>query len=293
MYYQVMHRTAYAYSFAVFLEPHVIRLRPRCDGTQTLMSFDLRVKPTPSGLTECSDLEGNATAQVWFEGPTDTLEIVTAFEVETLRPNPFDYVLLEVPVQTLPMIYARELEAPLSLYRSTSALHETVDQFARAVAKEVDGRTVPFLTQLSRRIYDTCKCVIREEGEAQLSEVTLAAREGSCRDLAVLFISACRVQGIAARFVSGYQEGVADQEKRELHAWAEVYLPGGGWRGYDPTHGLAVAERHIVLAVGLTPLLAAPITGSFRGTGAMAKMAADIELKLKEKNGSKGRRRRS
>ena len=293
MHYQVTHRTAYAYSSKVFLEPHVVRLRPRCDGTQRLVRFDLRVKPKLTGLTECSDLEGNATAQVWFEDQTDTLEIVTSFEVETLRTNPFDYVLPEVPVHTLPMIYTRELQSPLALYCSTSGLHETVIQFARTVAQEVDERTVPFLTQLSRRIYDACECVVREEGEAQLSEVTLAAKEGSCRDLAVLFISACRAQGIAARFVSGYQEGVADQEKRELHAWAEVYLPGGGWRGYDPTHGLAVADRHIVLAAGLTPLLAAPITGSFRGTGATAKMAADIEIKLEEKTGSKGHRRGS
>jgi len=288
MYYRVKHRTVYAYSAAVFLEPHVIRLRPRCDGTQRLMRFNLRVKPQPAGLTECSDLEGNSTAQIWFEDVTDTLEIVTAFEIETLRWNPFDYLLTESSAYTLPMSYAGELESLLSLYRSTSGLHETVIQFARAVAEEVNEQTGPFLTELSRRIYNTCECVVREEGDAQFSEVTLAAKEGSCRDLAVLFISACRAQGIAARFVSGYQEGVADQEKRELHAWAEVYLPGGGWRGYDPTHGLAVADRHIVLAVGPTPLLAAPVTGRFRGTGATAKMSADIELNLKDTNPRKG-----
>lgn len=96
-------------------------------------------------------------------------------------------------------------------------------------------------------------------------------------------MDACRAVGLGARFVSGYQEGDPEQERRDLHAWAEVYLPGGGWRGYDPTHGLAVADRHVALAAGMRPALAAPITGTFRGTGASSRMQTDIKINVSDR----------
>jgi transglutaminase-like putative cysteine protease len=125
-----------------------------------------------------------------------------------------------------------------------------------------------------------CEVTIREESEPQAPGMILAQRYGACRDLAVLFMDACRALGLGARFVSGYQEGDPDQEGRRLHAWAEVYIPGGGWRGYDPTHGPAVADRHVAVAAGMHPTFAAPITGTFRGTGVSSRMQADIQLSV-------------
>jgi transglutaminase-like putative cysteine protease len=154
-----------------------------------------------------------------------------------------------------------------------------VDRFAETIAREVDGRTLPFLTALCGRIHDTCAYVIREDGDPLPGEETLARGAGSCRDLAVLFMDACRARGIAARFVSGYQEGRSPQDRSDMHAWSEVYLPGGGWRGYDPTLGLAVADRHIALASAAVPQLAAPISGSFRGADVSTSFQAKIEIR--------------
>ncbi len=106
-----------------------------------------------------------------------------------------------------------------------------------------------------------------------------ARKEGSCRDLAVLFIETCRSVGIAARFVSGYHTVQPWQGARQLHAWAEIFLPGAGWRGYDPSQGLAVADQHIAIAAGATPQLAAPVTGSFRGNGVQSSFTAEIEIR--------------
>ena len=105
-------------------------------------------------------------------------------------------------------------------------------------------------------------------------------RTGACRDLTVLFMECCRSLGLAARFVSGYQEGDKGTDRRYMHAWAEVYLPGGGWRGFDPTHGIAVTDRHVAVASGPTPATAAPISGTFRGTGAIARMEAALRIEV-------------
>jgi transglutaminase-like putative cysteine protease len=133
---------------------------------------------------------------------------------------------------------------------------------------------------LNQRIYDLVKVVIREDGEAYAPDETLRRREGACRDLAWLFVACCREAGLAARFVSGYQAGDPDTKDRYLHAWAEVYLPGGGWSGFDPTLGLAVADQHVVIAAAATPAGAAPVCGSFRGTGATAQMKTTISVEV-------------
>ena len=116
-------------------------------------------------------------------------------------------------------------------------------QYAKSVAAGAQWNTLSFLLALSRQIFQTCRQVIRPYGPPWPSDQTLSSQEGSCRDLAVLFCDACRVMGIAARFVSGYECASADRQDSYMHAWAEVYLPGIGWRGYDPSRGLAVSNR--------------------------------------------------
>lgn len=115
---------------------------------------------------------------------------------------------------------------------------------------------------------------------AQEPEETLSRMKGTCRDFVVLFAEACRSLGFAARFVSGYTQGDLDNAENYLHAWAEVYLPGGGWRGYDPTLGLAVADQHIALTSGASPLQAAPVSGSFRGTEATATIKYNLTISV-------------
>jgi transglutaminase-like putative cysteine protease len=277
MLFEGTHTTTYRYSQPVLLEPHLLRLRPRSEGVQRLRHFALHLEPQPAGLSESRDVEGNDVTLVWFAGVTDIFRVTSSFVVETQRRNPFDYIMTDPSADTLPFAYAEDLVQSVALYCLSEEADESVAQFAHSLADEVGRKTLPFLTTLARRIAEMMTYTVRETGDPQPAGVTLAGRQGSCRDLAVLFIETCRALGLAARFVSGYQEGTPSQEPR-LHAWAEVYVPGGGWRGYDPTLGLAVADRHVTLAAGRTPQLTAPITGSFRGTGISASMQIDIRL---------------
>ncbi len=280
MFFEIAHTTTYTFSRPVFLEPHTFRLRPRCDGSQRLIRADLQIEPRPAGLSESLDVEGNSVAHALFDGLTEALRATSQCEIETLRVNPFDYIISHPSVARLPAEYPDDLRLSMTPYCSRDRSDDGVVRFANSIADEVDRQTLPFLAALNRRVFEMCRVRIREEGEPQTPEETLAHRRGACRDLAVLFMDACRALGLAARFVSGYQAGDPDEERRDLHAWAEVYLPGGGWRGYDPTHGLAVADRHVAVAAGMRPGGAAPITGTFRGTGVSSRMQAEIKIGL-------------
>jgi len=277
MIYEIQHSTTYTYSRAVFLEPHTFRFRPRSDGAQNLLQFELRVEPKPSALTEYLDAEGNTVAHAWFEGTTPTLSIVTRSKVETVRANPFDFIT-DTALTQLPLRYDPGTERKLSDYLEREEESTSVDQFARALASGSAMDLQKFLAQLTTKLYERTKAVIREHGDPVPPSVTLGESVGTCRDLSVLFMDICRVMGIASRFVSGYQEGDANQDQRDLHAWAEVYLPGGGWRGFDPTHGLAVSDRHIAISASARAVDSSPVTGTFRGTGATARLETHIHM---------------
>jgi transglutaminase-like putative cysteine protease len=273
----VTHTTAYRYSTPVSLRPHVFRLRPRCDGAVRLLDYKLEIEPKPSALAECLDAETNSVTHAWFIATTERLTITSKFEVETLQTNPFDY-LLASSAQTFPFPYPGDLPSGLACYCSRQERDDTILDFAGEIAEAADWRTLDFLTALNDTIYKTCTRIIREKGGPQPPVVTLHERRGSCRDLTVLFIEACRAFGIAARFVSGYQKYGTDPARRHMHAWPEVFLPGGGWRGYDPTHGLAVADLHVAVAACWQPLGAAPISGAFCSNGASSTMEVYVEI---------------
>jgi transglutaminase-like putative cysteine protease len=155
---------------------------------------------------------------------------------------------------------------------------DSVTSFAESVRREVHAKTIPFLTTLNQRIAQRCRPAVRLEGDPQSPAFTLREGTGACRDLAVLFIDACRAVGLAARFVSGYYGGPTQVEQRYLHAWAEVFLPGAGWRGFDPLQGLAVADQHVPVAAAATPQAAAPIDGSLRRSGVAATLDVDLQI---------------
>ncbi len=273
----IVHSTVYAYASPVFLEPHTFRLRPREDGSQRLSAYMLSVSPAPAGQAQCLDHDGNVIIQAWFDGSTTELSLQTSFEIETLRENPFDFLLAPTD-RALPMRYTEFLRAPLLSYRHEDS-PPAIREFAESVAAEADWKTMPFLSALNLRINAATRQVVRHEGAPLPPEVTLRTQEGSCRDLAVLFCAACRSVGLAARFVSGYERDSAAVDEGDLHAWAEVYLQGGGWRGYDPSRGLAVGLSHVTVAAAASPLLAAPVTGSYRGQ-AKATMHFSISMQV-------------
>lgn len=287
MLYHICHSTNYTYTQPVFLKPHTLRLRPRCDSWQKLYSFALTVEPEPVQVSQFTDLDGNAIAQIWFTGITEHLKIQVTTEVETYRTNPFDY-LLEPWATQLPLDYATSVLNQLQPYRQSYEMGANcaIAQLAQELYQNVQGETVPFLGALNQHLYETCKQIIRETGDPWPAGVTLRQKQGSCRDVAVLFMEICRAVGLAARFVSGYQEGDLDAENLDLHAWAEVYLPGAGWRGYDPIQGLVVADRHVALVASPLPQYTTPVVGNFAPvqpsleSGKVAQSQMDVHLSI-------------
>ncbi len=287
MYFEIIHKTTYSYNRPVFLEPHTLKLRPRCDGMQNLTQFEWHVAPRPAGVSDGIDLGGNVSANVWFEGLTELLVIESRAKVFTRYSNPFNYVLAE-RADRLPVSYLDPIAPYLAPYTARERESHFVEQFARHVANQTEWKTLRFLTALNREIHECCRQISREPGEVQPAEETVLRKRGSSRDLAVLFIEACRYVGIAARFVNGYHENGGDTDKRYLHSWGEVYLPGVGWRGYDPSQGLAITDRHVALAAAGIPLLAAPISGTFRGNAVNSELNAEISIRVVADNETTG-----
>ncbi len=277
MRFAVTHSTRYRYTRPVLLGPHVFRLRPRSDGSQRLIDFRVRVQPRPVGWSECVDLEGNAVAHAWFDVLTESLTVISTFTVETLRTNPYDF-LVEPSAMTLPNPDIDDENPALAAYRRRPQADQSVTVFADAVRREVGGQTVAFLSTLVRRIAERSQPAIRIEGDPQTPAYTLREGTGACRDLAVLFIDCCRAVGLPARFVSGYYGGATTVDCRYLHAWAEVFLPGAGWRGFDPLQGLAAADQHVAVAANAQPRGAAPIDGSLHTGQASSRMHVDLRI---------------
>ncbi len=272
----VIHSTTYRYNQAVVLVPHIFRLRPRSNSAQHLLAFHLQITPSPAGTTECLDQDGTLAQNAWFSEPTSDLKVVSTFTVEMLRDDPFNYVLAAEALK-LPLYYPPPLATALAPYCSIAGITSDVRRFSESIADAAEWHTLKFLSALSTDIYRGCRQVIRPDGPPWPAAQTWELREGSCRDLAVLFCECCRVAGIAARFVSGYECEAAGEDTSYMHAWAEVYLTGIGWRGYDPARGLAVSNRHIAVAAGFDYDLAAPVAGWYSGS-AQSHIEASVSL---------------
>lgn len=262
MHFNIVHATTYTYPQAVKLSPHVLRLRPRSTGEQQVYDFALKINPEPIGLTHQLDAEGNNVAHCWWpETPLTALQVTAMSQVVTTCTNPFNY-LLEPWATHFPIDYPSSLQAILYPYLY-SDLDSVATQFAQDIAIAVESSVIDFLTQLNLQINQTCQYQTRETGQPQPPWMTWKRKQGTCRDFVWLFMAACRGMGLATRFVSGYEAGDPSQEQT-LHAWAEVYLPGAGWRGYDPTMGLVVCDRHVSVVASAWPQYTQPISGSLR-----------------------------
>lgn len=282
MRYEVGHELDYRYSSPVFLEPHTLYLRPRQDAAQRLHDYSIEILPRPAAVSDMIDAHGNACARIWFEGLTDRLSIVVRSDVEVRRPDPFDY--LPDPARTrLPVAYDPCLEGILQAYLTAGGpVPAAVRDYAATVVSRTGPAAPDYVPELCRTISGSFEVLHRAVGAAWPSDRTLASGQGACRDLAMLMIDCCRAYGLAARFVSGYFEGDVDQPDKDLHGWVEVYIEGGGWRGFDPTHGLAVAEQHIVLASALPASVVAPVSGAYRGS-AVSSLKAQVNI-LRERS---------
>lgn len=271
------HLTRYTYSTPVRLDQQVVRLKPRTDAFQTLDQYELRLHPRSAQTFEDTDADGNVVTKVNVAEPVSVFELVTRAQVTTRAPPP----LAEGdPAAALrfPLHYPATTPWTVLSYAGPVTTDPTVNRFAAEVADGVRWEVLPFLALLTARIHKTHLYQIRHEGPPRPGAVTLALKEGACRDFAVLFMEACRSFGLAVRFVSGYRLKEPDGIGREMHAWVEAYVPGLGWRGYDPTIGKPVADQHVAVAVG-TPSSSAPLTGSFWGSGVTSTLLATVEVR--------------
>jgi len=280
MKFKIQHSTHYRYSYPVKLGPQDLRFYPRNDGSQRVINFQLNISPVPSGRNDHLDLEGNRVTQVWFENETNHFDIHLNMQVETLRHNAFDFILAP-EAKVLPINHVEDFILTQG-YLERIEQDDSVSSFANELARIVNNNTLDFLNTLNLKLFADFIHIHRDSGVPQSPAHTLHSRHGACRDLAVLFIDCCRSEGIAARFASGYQKGDVQSERRHLHAWPEVYLPGAGWIGFDPTHGKAIADTHVTIAAAAHSRDTMPVIGSFSGEGATSTLNYMVQIQVSE-----------
>ncbi len=278
MHFNIRHQTIYRYSSPVRLYPQQLRFHPRDDGAQRVIDNQISITPIPAGRNDHLDLEGNRVTQVWFDGETDSLQVDVHMQIETSRSNAFDYIL-SPGTEVLPITHTQDLACARAYLERINA-DDAVTAYAAELSLAVNSNTLGFLERLNQELYSDFIHIIRDTGEPQNPAHTLQSRQGACRDLSVLFVDCCRAEGIPARFASGYQQGDTTQLQRYLHAWPEVYLPGAGWRGFDPTHGEAVADTHVTIAAAAHPKDTMPVTGSFHGNMATSQLDFTLEIQV-------------
>jgi len=275
----INHTTRYTFDNDVALEPHIVRLRPRDEPGVRLIRFALSVVPTPVVWSDHLDAHDNCVSALWFDGTTRSLTVNATATVDRREINPFAF-LPEAGLASGNGGYAPDVAALAAYRQHPDHVDRTVAAWARELADPVPLRPDQFAAALVSRLHDDMSPELREEGEPRSPEETLSLGRGSCRDVAVLFVACCRAVGLAARFVSGYAYDDDTDAQPELHAWGEVYLPGGGWRGFDATDGLAVSQRHVALAAAARATDTAPVSGSFRShTSATVTLDTALDIR--------------
>jgi len=268
----IYHKTSYTYDRPVSLSPHTIRLKPAPHSRTPILSYSLTISPANHFINWQQDPFGNFLARVVFPEPATELKIEVDVIADMIVINPFDF-FVEPYAEHFPFDYPDQLKKELNPYFEITDDGPLMKQYMSSVSRD-KAAIVNFLVNLNQELNKLISYTIRLEPGVQTCEQTLTLKSGSCRDSGWLLVQILRHLGLAARFVSGYLiqlkpdvealDGPSgtSEDFTDLHAWAEVYIPGAGWVGLDPTSGLFAGEGHIPLACTPDPVSAAPITGA-------------------------------
>ncbi|MFT5025713.1 MAG: hypothetical protein ACI9CV_000463 [Ilumatobacter sp.] len=270
----IEHRTTYRFDRPIQVHPHVVRLRPAPHCRTPILAYSLRVTPSEHFVNWQQDPFGNFMARLVFPEPAKVLDVTVDLIADLTVINPFDF-FVEESAKAFPFAYEPQLAKDLEPYlQPDGPAGSELTKWLSGVRTPDSGTAIAdFLVEVNRRLYNDIAYSIRMEPGVQTPEDTLTRGIGSCRDTGWLLVDVLRRLGLAARFVSGYlvqltsdQPSLSgadgpDADFTDLHAWAEVFIPGAGWVGLDPTSGLFAGEGHIPLACTPHPTTAAPISG--------------------------------
>lgn len=273
----VSHLTRYNYEEKVPLNPHQLFLIPQQRTYYRLLDADWVIRPQAMGKSQRINAEGNPFFQVWFDAPTDFLEVDLHFELETFNFNPYGFIIAKHDYPFDHFEYKGNTGEFLKIYQKTDGFPELRDFAKKLMAENQD--IVSFLVALLTFIHKEWSHDLRFEPGLLEPMDTFENRRGSCRDLSWMLMQMLRNIGLATRFVSGYAFNPELDQGHELHGWVEVYLPGAGWIGIDPSLGLFADHNYIPLASSFHPTNTLPIAGTYGGT---AKSEFFTEVKIKQ-----------
>jgi len=265
----------------VALGRHELRLRPREGHELRIETSALHMEPTPR-LRWHRDIEGNSVGVATFHGTTTRLAIVSDVVVQQYNLRPFDFLIAHYAA-SWPFRYSSSDVTTLGPYilpSPTAQYDELLSQWLESGNAQLEQNADAFvrLQHLNTHIHRSMRYRVRQEEGVQTPEQTVAFSSGACRDLAALFMEAARRMGVAARFVSGYLKAdTTNVDPGATHAWAEAYLPGAGWLGFDPTLGILAGPDHFAVATARMPDSIPPVSGSFSGN-AVSRLEVGVQV---------------
>ncbi len=261
---KINHITKYTYETDVILNPHKIHLTLQPRSYYKILNQHTLIAPSPVGKINQIDLENNAYTQVWFSGYTNELTIENISTIRTEKFNPFNFIYDNSFQKKAEAFHYGYYDNPLIQCYLHIEINKDIYTFTKDIYHSVND-VVSFLSKINETIYRDWNHKVRLQAGIHSPNVTFGAKEGSCRDLAYMCIHMMRSVGLAARFVSGYAYNPETSNEHNLHAWVEVYLPGCGWIGIDPSLGLFTDHNFFPVAASFDPLLTAPVIGTYGG----------------------------
>jgi transglutaminase-like putative cysteine protease len=276
---RITHRTEYFYNQPIRFGPHRAMMRPREGHDVRIVSARVEIEPTAT-VRWLRDIEDNSVAVLTFAEPAPRLRLLGEADVDLSEDHPIE-CLIDPGARSFPFQYPPQEQVDLVPYRLPSypydgpLLHDWLQKLYRP--GQLIG-TFELLNRLNTHIYESLRYAARDDPGVQLPHDTLARGSGSCRDYAVLMMEAARCWGFGARFVTGYIQ-MADGQHGATHAWTDIYVPGAGWRGFDPTNNKLVGAEHISVAVAREQEKASPLSGSWEGpAGAFERMEVSVQV---------------